>query len=138
MSQRRRPRLRSSRKQLMLQVRTFYYKRGLIRIYTQAMHGYNSSFCRVANALALATGKKLSAKPGKIVAGHEPEHTNAFLHIMADAIKAKVSVLRAHASHFGCLQVSPLQVSSKEAVSQVLRKGPKCVFVCSWRCVLFV
>jgi hypothetical protein len=32
----------------------------------------------------------VSAKPGKIVAGHEPEHTNALLQLIADAVKNKV------------------------------------------------
>ena len=40
---------------------------------------------------AIATGVALAAKPGKIVAGHEPEHTNVLLQTMAGAIKAKVS-----------------------------------------------
>ena len=39
---------------------------------------------------ALATGKKISARPSKIVGGHEPDLTNAFLVAIAEGIKSKV------------------------------------------------
>ena len=40
---------------------------------------------------AVATGHSVSAKPAKIVAGHEPEKTNEFLQALAAAINANVS-----------------------------------------------
>ena len=39
---------------------------------------------------AAVTGKSLSVKPVKIVAGHEPEKTNELLQALADAINKNV------------------------------------------------
>lgn len=39
---------------------------------------------------ASVTGKSVSAKPSKIVAGHEPDRTNDFLQCLAAAINVKV------------------------------------------------
>ena len=43
--------------------------------------------------LALVLGKTLSVKPSKVVAGHEPEKTNEFLQLLAEAANKKVCVL---------------------------------------------
>lgn len=40
--------------------------------------------------IAFVTGKSISAKPGKIVAGHEPEKTNELLQYLAAAINKQV------------------------------------------------
>ena len=40
--------------------------------------------------VALVHGKSVHVKPVKIVAGHEPEKTNDFLQLLADAIDKKV------------------------------------------------
>ncbi|XP_046580132.1 TRAF3-interacting protein 1-like isoform X5 [Haliotis rubra] len=40
--------------------------------------------------VCLVTGKSLSVRPQKIVAGHEPDKTNEFLQVLAEAINMKV------------------------------------------------
>ncbi|KAK3761463.1 hypothetical protein RRG08_045690 [Elysia crispata] len=45
---------------------------------------------KAIDIVAAVTGKSLSVKPVKIVAGHEPERTNEFLQALADAINKNV------------------------------------------------
>ncbi|XP_050407050.2 TRAF3-interacting protein 1 isoform X2 [Patella vulgata] len=45
---------------------------------------------KVIDFVSLVTGKSLSAKPAKIVAGHEPEKTNELLQAIAQAINKQV------------------------------------------------
>lgn len=48
--------------------------------------------CQTDNLILIVavTGQRLSVKPIKVVAGHEPENTNEFLQALAAAINAKV------------------------------------------------
>ncbi|ESO96423.1 hypothetical protein LOTGIDRAFT_159832 [Lottia gigantea] len=45
---------------------------------------------KVIDMVCLVTGKSLTVRPGKIVAGHEPEKTNELLQALAQAISKKV------------------------------------------------
>ncbi|XP_067686727.1 TRAF3-interacting protein 1-like isoform X2 [Haliotis asinina] len=45
---------------------------------------------KAIDMVCLVTGKSLSVRPQKIVAGHEPEKTNEFLQALAEAINMKV------------------------------------------------
>jgi TRAF3-interacting protein 1 len=40
--------------------------------------------------VSFATGENLAVKPGKVVAGQEPEKTNQFLQMLAKVIESKV------------------------------------------------
>ncbi|XP_071103791.1 TRAF3-interacting protein 1-like isoform X1 [Haliotis cracherodii] len=46
---------------------------------------------KAIDMVSLVTGKSLAVRPQKIVAGHEPEKTNEFLQVLAEAIKMKVN-----------------------------------------------
>lgn len=45
---------------------------------------------KAVDYVSAASGKQLSVKPAKVVAGHEPEKTNEFLQALAQAINSKV------------------------------------------------
>lgn len=45
------------------------------------------------SASALVAGRQLPMKPSKVVAGHEPEKTNEFLQVLAEAINKQVRLL---------------------------------------------
>lgn len=45
---------------------------------------------KAINYVVAATGKPLSVKPAKVVAGHEPEKTNEFLQALAQVLSSKV------------------------------------------------
>ncbi|KAI8424978.1 hypothetical protein MSG28_006880 [Choristoneura fumiferana] len=50
---------------------------------------------KVISVIGLTTGKSLSAKPSKIVAGQEPEKTNELLQCLAQALDSKLSSVEA-------------------------------------------
>ncbi|XP_052824663.1 TRAF3-interacting protein 1 isoform X1 [Octopus bimaculoides] len=45
---------------------------------------------KAIDIVSLVTEKQLSVRPSKVVAGHEPEKTNEFLQVLAEAVKRQV------------------------------------------------
>lgn len=76
---------------------SFLFHLNILRklIYGKIIYRRNVTFYVImsVSASALVTGRQLPMKPSKVVAGHEPEKTNEFLQVLAEAINKQVRQL---------------------------------------------